>query len=272
MDQRRSGAFRLLACDIDNTLVRFPDPPSPRVVEAVRAASEAGVTVVLVTGRAFRRARPVAQALGLTTPIICNHGGSIRDAVDGSTLHRETMPRPLTLEIVSWLQGQGLCLLIFDGDQVYHDCSTDEVVPDFQIYTRGEQSFYVPDLRSCIPERTEVVLSTSYSRERVAAVYERTEARWGALTRVLFSHPLGMDIMPKSSKSCALAWLAEHLGVPRKQVIAVGDGGNDVDMLSWARLGVAMGDGAAEARAAAQVIAPPFDEDGVTWAIERYVL
>ena len=75
-DSQRNG-YRVLALDIDNTLVRFPDPVAPRVQRAVRAAADAGVTVLLVTGRAYRRALPVAEKLGLTTPLISNHGGVI---------------------------------------------------------------------------------------------------------------------------------------------------------------------------------------------------
>ena len=56
------AAYRLLACDIDNTLVRFPHPPSPRVARAIGAAIDAGVMVALVTGRAFRRARPLPSS------------------------------------------------------------------------------------------------------------------------------------------------------------------------------------------------------------------
>jgi Cof subfamily protein (haloacid dehalogenase superfamily) len=263
--------YRLIAFDVDNTLVRFPDPPSKRVTEAVQAVVQGGTSVVLVTGRAFRRARPVAQALGLNTPIVCNHGGSIRDAVDGSVIYRKTMPRPFTAQVVRWLRDRQVCLFLFDGDVVYHDCRTDQVVPDFQVYTRGEQSVFVKDLNRHIPEETEIVLSTSSNREHLARVYQDAQGRFGAAARVMFSHPNGVDILPHSGKAEALAWLAERLGVPREEVMAVGDGENDVDMLAWAGLGVAMEDGDAAALAAADVIAPPFDRDGAAWAVERYI-
>jgi Cof subfamily protein (haloacid dehalogenase superfamily) len=265
-------AYRLLACDIDDTLVRFPHPPAPRVAAAIHAAVEAGVTVALVTGRAFRRAQPVAEALHLSAPIICNHGGSIRGAVDGRLIHRKTLPRPLVQEIVAWLSPQGVCVMLFDVDQVYCDCTPDQVVPDFQVYTRGSYSTYAPDLRLHVPAETEIVLTTHKDHETLTGVYERALARWGSSARVLFSHPYGMDIMPPSSKSETLAWLAGDLGVDRTEVMAIGDGSNDADMLAWAGLGVAMGDGSPEARAAANVIAPPFDEDGAAWAIEHYIL
>ena len=263
--------YRLIAFDIDNTLVRFPDPPSERVTEAVRAVVQGGTTVVLVTGRAFRRARPVAQALGLDTPIVCNHGGSIRDTVDGRTIYRKTMPRPFTVQVVRWLRDRGVCCLLFDGDVVYHDCLTEQVVPDFQVYTQGEGSVLVDDVERHIPEETEIVLSTSLDHEHLARVYQDAQGRFGAAARVMFSHPFGLDVLPHSSKAEALAWLAGRLGVPQEEVMAVGDGQNDADMLAWAGLGVAMGDGEPAALAAADVIAPAFDRDGAAWAVERYV-
>lgn len=265
--------YRLLACDIDDTLVRFPAPPSPRVAQALRKAVEAGVVVALVTGRAFRRAWPIAQALGVTAPLICNHGSSIRDTLDGRVIHRETVPRSLMLEVVTWMQSQGVCLLLFEGDYVYRDCAADQVVADFQVYTQEDQSAFFPDLHLHIPQETDGLLVTWRDRAHLDRVFEGARARFGDRVRVLFAHPYGVDVLARdTSKSRALIWLADHIGAAREQVMAVGDGSNDVDMLAWAGLGVAMGDGAAEAKAVADVIAPPFDQDGAAWAIERYIL
>jgi Cof subfamily protein (haloacid dehalogenase superfamily) len=269
---RPNGRYRLLACDIDDTLVRFPDPPSLRVTQAIQAALASGVTVILVTGRAFHRARPIAQALGLTTPIVCNHGGVIRDPMDGTTIQCKTLPCALTVEIVAWLQTQNVCILLFDGDQVYHDCQAEEVVADFRVYTGGPHSTYARDLRTQVPEQTEIVLATTQDRERLDEICARAQARWGDVARVLYSHPFGVDIMPLCSKSETLAWLAGQWGVAREEVMAAGDGENDVDMLAWAGLGVALGDGHPDAQAAADVIAPPFEQDGAAWAIEHYIL
>jgi Cof subfamily protein (haloacid dehalogenase superfamily) len=264
--------FRLLACDIDNTLVRFPDPPAPPVKNAIAAAQASGVTVALATGRAFRRARPIAQQLGIDAPIICNHGGSIRETSTGRTLHRETLPRTLTKEIITWLQRQNVQILVFDGDLVYHDCTADQIVDDFRVYTTGDQSIFCQDILGVVPEHTEIILSTSRDRTHLSYVFEHARMRYQDVARVLYTHPFGLDIMPKSAKSQALAWLAASLGIAQAQVMAVGDGSNDVDMLAWAGLGVAIGDGEPEALAAADVVAPSFREHGLAWAIERYIL
>ena len=267
-----SEGYRLLACDIDNTLARFPDPVSPRVIRAIQAAIDVGVTVTLVTGRAYRRALPVAQQIGLTTPIVCNHGGSIRGGVDGALLQRRTMPRAITQAIVAWFRAHGLCNLVFDGDHVLRDCGADQLVPDFHIYTNGAGSTYIEDLVPAVPEETEIVMGTSTDRGQVAEVAGRAMARWAPAVRVLYTHPYSVDVLPHVTKSEGLAWLAEQMGVARDAVMAIGDGLNDIDMLAWARLGVAMGDGHPDAQAAADVVAPSFDDDGVAWAIERYIL
>jgi Cof subfamily protein (haloacid dehalogenase superfamily) len=269
---RSNGRFRLLACDIDNTLVRFPDPPSPRVARAIRAAADAGVTVALVTGRAYQRALPVARALNLTTPIICNHGGSIRDSVTGATIQRTTLSREGILEVCAWFRAQGLYNLVFDVDTVYRDCTLEHIVPEFHLYARGPGSVYAEDLSELLPAQIEVLMATGTDRERIAQTAALAQDKWGDAYRVLYSHPYAVDTLPQVHKSDALAWLSRELGVSRNQILALGDGINDVDLLSWAGLGVCMGDGHPEAQAVADVIAPPFAQDGVAWAVERYIL
>ena len=265
--------IKLIACDIDDTLVRFPNPPSPRVIRALRAAGDAGVTVALVTGRAFRRALPIARTLNLTAPLICNHGGSIRDTLDGRFMHHVTLPRTFMVQVVTWLQTQHVHMILFEGDHVYRDCTAEQVVPDFYPYTGEDRSTFYGDLSAHVPEQTEVLLATSLDHDQLQQVFERARLQFGNHARVLFSHPFGIDILSQeATKSRSLIWLAEHLGVTPKEVMAVGDGHNDVDMLAWAGLGVAMGDGQTEAKDIADVIAPSFDEDGAAWAIERYVL
>jgi len=87
------------------------------------------------------------------------------------------------------------------------------------------------------------------------------------------SHPLLVEGIPHGmSKALGVAWLAAHLGIRREEVMTVGDYNNDVEMLEWAGLGVAMADGSPEALAAANVVVPPVTEDGAAVALERFVL
>jgi Cof subfamily protein (haloacid dehalogenase superfamily) len=216
---------------------------------------------------------PIAKTLDLTAPLVCNHGGSIRDTLDGRLIHHMTLPRTLMEEIVTWLQTQDVHMILFEGDHIHRDCVTEQVVPDFHPYTGQDRSTYHCDLRFHIPEQTEVLLTTSLDHDHLQRVFDRARVKFGDRARVLFTHPFGMDFLSqKATKSRSLAWLADHIGVTQQEVMAIGDGHNDVDMLAWAGLGVAMGDGKPEAKAAADAIAPSFSEDGAAWAIERFVL
>jgi hydroxymethylpyrimidine pyrophosphatase-like HAD family hydrolase len=86
------------------------------------------------------------------------------------------------------------------------------------------------------------------------------------------SHPILVEGLPRGlNKSVGLAWLAEHLGIARDEVLAVGDNDNDVEMLRWAGVGVAMGNSSPAALAAADWVAPDVSADGAAIALERYL-
>jgi len=90
---------------------------------------------------------------------------------------------------------------------------------------------------------------------------------------VLRSHPLLIEgVTPTVSKGRALAVLADYLGVRQMETAAIGDNENDMEMLAWAGLGMAMGNAAAEVQAVADCVLPPISEDGAAYGIERYVL
>jgi Cof subfamily protein (haloacid dehalogenase superfamily) len=114
----------------------------------------------------------------------------------------------------------------------------------------------------------------------VSATPERTEAILPLLKKsfadhlsILRSHPLLIEgVMPTVSKGRALSMLAEHLGVSQEETAAIGDNENDIDMLVWAGLGLAMGNAAPEVQAIADYVLPSISEDGAAYGIERYIL
>jgi Cof subfamily protein (haloacid dehalogenase superfamily) len=103
----------------------------------------------------------------------------------------------------------------------------------------------------------------------IAPIQERV----GDEARLVTSGPRTIEvILPGISKAGALSWLANYLGVPREETMAIGDGNNDLDMLEWAGLGIAMGNATPEVKAAADWIAPDVEADGVAVALRRFVL
>jgi hydroxymethylpyrimidine pyrophosphatase-like HAD family hydrolase len=106
----------------------------------------------------------------------------------------------------------------------------------------------------------------------IEAVIKDLKAALGDSLSVVRSSKVLIELFsPTVSKGQALATLAQYLEIPQQEVMAIGDQDNDIEMIAWAGLGVAMGNASAGAKAVAQVVAPPITEEGAAWAIEEYI-
>ena len=107
----------------------------------------------------------------------------------------------------------------------------------------------------------------------LAALRPRLEALGLPGVRLVESQSDYLEVLAaRTGKGRALRKVVDRLGIPARRVMAVGDGENDADMLAWAGIGVAMGQGHPAAKAAADVVAPSVEEDGLAWALEHFVL
>ena len=262
--------FRLVALDVDGTVKPRNGPITPGVREAIARTLARGVEVTLATGRMFPSVLPFARELGLTAPVICLGGSCLRDPRTGATLFQQGIPLALAREVIAAGRERGLSVCAYVGDSLL----VERVDPDspFSGYVARARAEVVPDLLERLtadPGHMAVVSDEVRTRGLVRELRDV----FGERLAVTSGHPLLAEIdHPSVSKAVALASLAERLGVEREQVIAVGDDWNDIPMLDYAGLGVAMGDATPEVLAAADVVAPTADEDGVVWVLERYVL
>jgi len=262
--------FRLVALDFDGTLKPRNAPITPGVRDAVARTLASGIEVTLATGRMFPSVLPFSQELGLTAPVICLGGAAIRDPRTGATLFERGIPLALAREVIAAARERGLSACAYTGDSLL----VERVDPAsaFAGYVARSRAEVVPDLLERLtadPSHMAVVSDEVRTRDLVRELREV----FGERLAVTSGHPLLAEIdHPSVSKAVALARLAEHLGVKREQVVAIGDDWNDIPMLDYAGLGVAMGDAAPEVLAAADVVAPTAAEDGVAWVLEKYVL
>jgi Cof subfamily protein (haloacid dehalogenase superfamily) len=264
---RREG-LRLLAVDVDGTLVGRDLCPSPRVTEAVRRATDGGLCVTLASGRGFPSLVRLISLLDLRAPVIGYQGAEIRDAESGKILYQATLPADLVEEVLSI--PSGLEVTIHADDRVYLQA------------LRRERSFYdwafglpveiVADFHRVL--RRDPLKFLIIGEPDVLDRYEPTlRVRFAGRLQVVRSHHLFLEgVALGVSKGSALTRVAEMLGVDREATVAVGDQDNDISMIRWAGLGVAMGNATAKVKAAADVIAPPVEEDGLAWVIETAML
>jgi Cof subfamily protein (haloacid dehalogenase superfamily) len=264
--------IRLLALDLDGTLMDDDMVlKSERVRQAIAAAQERGVAVTLATGRMFDYTLPFAQDLGITAPLICYQGGLIRAPDADTPIYRATMEPGLIHDMLEWRARQKWQFVLYADDAVFLD--ERQYPMTFYQDMLGERLIWVDDL-AAVPEQHEPVKFLVFveppEAENVLAELRRLFGERMELTR---SHARIVEGNPSGvSKGDALRRLAEYLNISRAEVMAVGDQDNDIPMVSWAGLGVAMGNGSPRIKAIADWVAPPVTEDGAAVAIERFIL
>ncbi len=263
--------IRLLALDLDGTLIGDDLVISPRVRRAITAAWECGVAVTLATGRMFDATLTFARDLGITAPLICYQGGLIQAPDSDAPLYRATMEPALVREVLEWQARRGWHVVLYADEDVF--VGGQQYPETFYRTLLGERLVWLDDLLPVLEQHEPVkfiVVAEPPEADRVEAELRR---RFEGRMEVVRSHAMFVEGNPLGvSKGDALRRLAAHLDVPRAQVMAVGDQGNDADMIAWAGVGVAMGNGSPAAKAIADWVAPPLAEDGAAVAIERFVL
>jgi Cof subfamily protein (haloacid dehalogenase superfamily) len=264
--------IRLLALDLDGTLMDDDMViRSSRVRWAIAAAQERGVVVTLATGRMFDFVLPFAQDLGITAPLICYQGGLIQSPGSSAPLYRASMEPALVREVLEWRDQRGWHFVLYADADVFLD---ERRHPEaFYRDMLGKRVIWVDDLFSVLEQHEPVKFIIFVEPHEADHVEADLRRRFGGRMELTRSHALIVEGNPLGvSKGDALRRLAAHLDIPQEQVMAIGDQDNDVPMLAWAGLGVAMGNGSPAIKAVADWIAPPLAEDGAAVAIERFIL
>ncbi|MEP6774504.1 MAG: Cof-type HAD-IIB family hydrolase [Chloroflexota bacterium] len=267
--------IRLLALDLDGTLFGDDLFISPRTRKAIADAQTAGVIVTIATGRMFRSARQVAGDLKIAGSLICYQGALIENSITEEILMHKTVPINIAQEIVSTCVEANLHVNVYCDDNLY----VSEITPGARFYSKINLDLpmhVVGDLNQWLDaegrhEPTKLVIITE--PEHTDSTLAMFTKLYGGRTQVTKSHPRFTELTNlDASKGRALAILAERYGVPREEVMAIGDGYNDMDMIEWAGWGVAMASAPQSVRDLARIVSPPLSEDGSADTIERYVL
>jgi Cof subfamily protein (haloacid dehalogenase superfamily) len=262
--------YELIAVDLDGTMFGDDLTPSPRVMRAVAGAQAAGVRVTIATGRMFAATQPWAARFGIDTPVVCYQGAMVRHPVTGHTIEHLRIPLEAARRALEAIAPYGVHVNVYVDDTLYAAADT----PEGRRYASmsNVEVHVVGDLLAFLREAPTKIVVVSSEEMTLRLVSELTPVLDGTV-HVTRSYPIFTEISGTSiSKASGLATLCRHLGIPRERVMAVGDNLNDLEMVEWAGLGVAMGNGAPELKAVAGVVAPTLAEDGAAWAIEHLAL
>jgi len=263
--------YRLLAMDLDDTILPREGNISERSRAAIRTAQEHGVMVTLASGRTFGAVSRFARDLGIDLPVITHQGALVKDTVTGQVLYEDLFPLDVMRDVVRFCRAHDLHLNIYFGDDTFMEKGG----PEFELYSalsRRTQSL-TPDLMAVLDRSPTKFIVVSATPERTEITMPLLKAAFGDRVSILRSHPILIEgVMPTVSKGRALSILADHLGVSQAETAAIGDNENDMDMLKWAGLGLAMGNAALEVQAVADCVLPPIWEEGAAYGIEHYIL
>ena len=267
--------IRLLALDLDGTLIGPDLVLRTRTCEAIREAVRRGVEVSLATGRMATSARPFADELGLRGPIIAYQGALVRRMPEGAqrlgglVFHRP-LPAAVARETIAWSLAHGFEPHLNHLERFIipaHDPKAD----DYSAFL-GARAELVPDLAAWIRRPVTKVLAVAPAGRPMAMLAEAREHFRGR-AEVTVSHPQFIEFLaPGVSKGRAVRWLARRLGVPLEQTLAMGDQYNDLEMIESVGHGVAMPSAPAAVQAVARYVAPPVEDEGAATIIEELVL
>jgi Cof subfamily protein (haloacid dehalogenase superfamily) len=264
--------YRLLAIDLDGTLLT-PRPQkiiTPRTHQALQQAVNAGVRIVIATGQSLVMLQHICKDLPIAGPQIIENGAIIADMQTGQHYHEKLLPTHVVLPALAALQQAGFHRAYHTLGRVYADHNAPRV-----------RQWYAPPVPPVIEMEN---VASLYPEPCIKVVGIGEESKLRAQRQALMDIFEGQiyvtqsafDLLeflhPAISKEYGLQTIAQDLGIRPEEIVAIGDGHNDIGMLQFAGLGVAMDNAHIEVKNAAHYITRSNAEDGVAVVIEEIIL
>ncbi len=223
---------------------------------AVGRLREHGVRVALASGRRHENMLRFYHRLQIDAPLISCQGALVKDEKTGRIIHRHPIPAELAAEAVRDGLAQGMTIIYYQADGIY--ISERNRYTDLY-HARGGDPLVEGTLEDLSGEKP-LKLIWINSSQKIAGELPGIQARYRGRLETVVTYPEYLEFIDMGvSKAVGVAAVAGEYGIDRAEVLAFGDGDNDVSMLEWAGYGVAMSESTAAAKAAANMVAPPGD-------------
>lgn len=262
--------YKLIAIDIDDTLINDDKEVTPAVQKALEQAVAKDVVVTLATGRAYASAQAIARQTGLNVPIITYQGALVKNLLDEQVLYERYVPVDAAKKLLQYCLEHNLHLQTYIDDKLYTREENEKIIA---YTTLNKTRFYVePDFEKLIVQPTPklLIIDEPDYLDQIAPVLRELLGDGVHITK---SKPNFLEIMHKEgTKGEALEFLASHFGCDLSETIAIGDSWNDHEMLEAAGLGVAMGNAIPALKEIADYVTLSNNEDGVKHVIDKFIL
>jgi len=263
--------YRLIAMDLDDTLLRDDLTVSDTTRQAMTEAIAKGAHLTIATGRMFDSAQKIARQVGLNVPIITYQGSLIKNLLDEDVLYERSVPVEVAQQVYEYCKTHGLHLQSYIADKLYVAEDNDKI----KGYAKQSNIPYTiePDFSRIINNDRQTKLIIIDEPARLDALLPELKAMFGSKAHLTKSKPNYLEFMhPEGTKGHALRFLAAHYGIPMEETIAMGDAMNDHEMVAAAGLGVAMENAVPALKEIADFITLSNNDDGVKHVLDKFVL
>ena len=264
--------FKLVALDVDGTLLNSHHELTPVVAQAIREAQAQGVHIVLATGKQYSAILPLIEHLELTAPQITSHGALVTDPVQHIMLHQQCIPLEPGRKAIAIGTELGVTMVVAGHGRTFAAAHNADI--DYMLTYGDPVPQILSDLTQALEPAPTHLMALAYKRDALyAEAYQRFKAELDGQLNVSLSSPYYVEFLhPQASKGLALVAVCAQLGIDRENVLAAGDSFNDLSMFEFAGLSVAMDNAHADVKKHANIIAPSNNHDGVAHLLHQYVL
>ncbi len=272
--------YKLVAIDLDGTLLNKEDKVSKYNQDVIKKLKSNGIKVAVITGRRFISMMDVVKDLNIELPYICFNGGMVVNQKNHEIIYKETLDKRISKKIILEMKEKDIPIFIYkaevDGPSTFYfnTGSHPRVKRYIEFETKRNQIAPIKELDKefdfspiCIKSfgHFEDIESVKYLKEK----YNHESLTWlqtvGVNERTHY-----LELYPsKANKANGLKWLSKKYNIKKSDIIAIGDNLNDLEMLQWAGLGIAMGNAHPKVKEVADLIAPDADKDGVGKVLEE---
>ena len=262
--------YKMVAVDMDGTLLTPELKISGQTIETVRKVIERGVIVTLSTGRMYPAALPFALELQLDVPLITCNGALIKCSRTGKEYHKKALSREHCMEILEYSISSDLNVSLYKDDDIYTNGS-------YNLYIHEEidraKPHIIDDLKSVVDDSIIKIMVSSKNKSALEYHSDTIYKTYKDILNIYFSLPWFIEVVHKeANKRHALGYLSRHFGIKKEEIIAIGDNFNDMDMIQYAGLGVAMGNAPDYLKEAADYVTRSNNDDGVRHVLEKFIL
>lgn len=260
--------IKMVVTDIDGTIYSPETGISQAVKSCVKELTNNGIYVAIATGRSFSSTKSIADELGIQCPLICYQGGLI-NSYEGEILDVKYLNEDIAREIVKDLRSRGIHMNVYIEDVLYVENDNDYIKA--YVGDKGIDYFKVNSFDELDFSKLNKVLAIDHDTQLIENLIKELQEKYPQIYVVKSTNIFCEIANKEATKGNAIKFLANKLGFTEKEVLAIGDQNNDIEMVKTAGVGVAMGNGTAEIKAIANYVTDSVKEDGFVKAINKFV-